>query len=165
MRPSIRRPAQHPVGGPRVTDQSQSDDADINRIVKQYIRIGLAPQRSGGRYEDVSSMDFMAMRNFIADKEALFGGLSARVRARFGGDPYQLLRFVEDPRNREEAIKLGLIDVAKVVQQKARFEESEIDENGETPDSQGEAQKADDEAQPSHKPAKSAGSKGGKKPT
>jgi len=156
-----RRQVQHPVGGQSATDQSQAPDADINRIVKTFIRTGLAPQRSGGRYEDVSSHDFMAMRNFIADKEALFGGLPARVRARFGGDPYQLLRFVEDPRNREEALKLDLLDVAKSVVQPALFEDSEIADNGEIPDA---SLKADDEAQPSHKPAKNAG-KGGKKPT
>jgi len=154
--PFPRRPVQHPVGGERVTDQSQAEGTDINRIMKTYLRTGLVPQRSGGRYEDVSANDYMAMRNFIADKEALFGGLPARVRARFGNDPYQLLRFVQDPHNREEAIKLGLIDVAKVVQQQAAFEPPELDD-GETPE--GEAVKADEEAQPSHKTPKGGKSK------
>lgn len=111
-----RRRVSHPVGGPRVTDGSQAEACDVNTIVKQFTRTGLLPQRQGARYEDVSSLDYMEMRNFLADREALFRGLPARVRARFGGDYYQLLRWLENPENREEAVKLGLVQAAKAEQ-------------------------------------------------
>lgn len=129
-----RKRVQHPQGGPTLTDESQAEAVDVNNIVRQYVRTGLMPQRSGARYEDVSSTDYMAMRNFIADKEALFGGLPARVRARFGGDPYQLLRFIENPANRDEAIKLGLIDAGKTNVQQAKFDLPDPQEGDNDPD-------------------------------
>lgn len=116
-----RKRVSHPVGGPRITDGSQAEACDVNQIVKQFTRTGLMPQRPGARYEDVSSHDYMAMRNYIADTEAMFKGLSARVRARFGGDPYQLLRWLENPENRAEAEKLGLVQAGK-----ARVDQEEM---------------------------------------
>jgi len=143
-----RKRVSHPVGGERLVDSSQAEGLDVNNIVRSFVRTGLMPQRQGGRYEDVSSHDYMAMRNFIADKEAMFGGLPARVRARFGGDPYQLLRFVENPENRAEAVKLGLIDEKTPPQTRMRFEgQGEPPEGGETPLHE-DAGKADDEANP-----------------
>lgn len=116
-RPNGSRRVATPSGGERVTDGSQAESVDINNIVKQFTKTGLMPQRQGARYEDVSSHDYMAMRNFIADKESLFRGLPARVRARFGGDFYQLLRWIENPANREEAVKLGIFDASKANQE------------------------------------------------
>jgi len=38
-----------------------------------------------------------------------FRELPAEIRNRFRNDPEELLRFTENPQNRDEAIKLGLI--------------------------------------------------------
>ena len=145
-----RKRVSHPVGGEKVTDESQAPANEVNTIVRQFIKTGLMPQKQGGRYEDISSYDYIAMRNFIADKEALFGGLSARVRARFGGDPYNLLRFVENPANRDEAIKLGLVDIQKTAVEQAtfNFRGNPDQDGGETPLHEEEAVRADKEANP-----------------
>lgn len=54
--------------------------------------------------------DFHAAHNKLIEAQVQFAGLPARVRSRFNNEPYQLLRFVEDPQNHAEAVLLGLAE-------------------------------------------------------
>lgn len=100
---------QHPVGGESLAQEHMAKEADINTIVKRFMRTGTLPIKNGGYYADVSSNDLLTMRNAIADMDSHFQSLPARIRRRFGGDPYQLVRWIENPDNHEEAVKLGLM--------------------------------------------------------
>lgn len=59
--------------------------------------------------EEWTSMDYHAMHNKLVDAQREFAGLPSRIRSRFNNDPYQLIRFVEEPANRPEALTLGLV--------------------------------------------------------
>lgn len=97
---------------PSLAQQSAKDECDINCILQNMAR-GVHPDVSGRQpqYGDFTSTanDYHdALNMVIAAKEA-FDGLSADVRARFKNDPAELLDFVHNEENREEAISLGLI--------------------------------------------------------
>lgn len=95
---------------PSRTQQQFKDEANINHIVERYTRTGLLPSsKLTPVYADLSSVDFQAMQNKIIDAQQGFARLPAKVRKQFDNDPYQLLRFMEDPANAEEAKRLGLL--------------------------------------------------------
>lgn len=95
-------------------DQSFREECDINVIMARANRTGELPGVQGafGEFADVSDApdDYLAARNFVRDAEERFMQLPPKVRQRFAGDPYEILRFVSDPANRDEAIELGLIE-------------------------------------------------------
>lgn len=97
---------------PSLTQQSAKDDCDINVILSRMAR-GVEPPLSDRQpvFADVTASPdsyHEAMNIVIAAQEA-FGSLDAKVRARFDNDPAQVLAFLDDDANRDEAIKLGLI--------------------------------------------------------
>lgn len=97
--------------GESATKQSFKDEADINQITARYLKTGVLGNPNATRqaqFGDYTSMDFMEMRNLIADVDQLFNSLPSRIRKRFNNDTYQLIRWIENPDNNEEAIKLGL---------------------------------------------------------
>lgn len=114
---SVREAKPHVDPGISMTVQSEAKAADINHIVSRHLGPGRSfkgvPQLPGASrapmYGDFTSVDFQAMHNAIADVDQQFHSLPARVRSRFRNDPYQVVRFVEDPANLHEAIKLGLM--------------------------------------------------------
>lgn len=88
---------------------------DVNAMVDRYLKGG--PNAVLGNpaatrqpvFGDFTSIDFQDMQNAVVDIESNFRRLPARMRSRFDNSPYQLLRFVENPENLAESIKLGLI--------------------------------------------------------
>ena len=93
------------------TKQSFAKEADINNIMAQYVKTGLMPQgHVKPSYGDFSSGDdFRSVMDRILIAEAEFGRLPSDIRKRFLNDPAELLNFLSDPNNEEEAITLGLI--------------------------------------------------------
>lgn len=109
---------QQDIVGDRVTKQSFEVDADVNTIVRRHLSgVGrtLGNIGAGGTrqpiFGDFSAVDYQEMLNTVTDIDNVFRRLPARVRNRFANDPYQILRFVEDPANMQEAVKLGLMAV------------------------------------------------------
>lgn len=71
-----------------------------------------------GSYGDfTSASDYQSSLNQVIAAEGAFMDLPARVRARFGNDPAQLIGFLEsnDPADVEESVKLGLREVREPV--------------------------------------------------
>lgn len=103
-------------GGESATQQQHKAEADINVITSRYIRTGNVPHpgATGAMFGDFTSLDFLEMQNTIVDANNYFSRLPSRVRRRFDNDPYQMFRFMEDPENLEEAVKLGLLEKAPV---------------------------------------------------
>lgn len=96
-------------------------DANINRIMKKYKRTGILGDPLAYRdmhYGDFANgNDFAEMAIKVADAQQEFLSLSAEVRNRFQNDPSKLLDFLADPRNDEEAIKLGLKEKPKITKE------------------------------------------------
>lgn len=95
---------------PSLTQQNFKEGTDINKIVSNYMQTGKMPvNQRAPIFGDFSSLDFHQMQNRLLDVQAQFQSLPAKLRARFANSPYQLIRFVENPDNYQECLKLGLI--------------------------------------------------------
>lgn len=93
------------------TKQEFKAEADINVIMKRYERTGVIEyvQKRSPQYADVTGRDYQEAMNLIADARTAFEELPATMRARFDNDPAELLDFIADEANREEAADLGLL--------------------------------------------------------
>lgn len=95
---------------PSMAKQSYKEEADINNIVNQYNRTGVLPQ--GTRqpmFGDFSSGDDFAESLIrIQEAKADFDALPSNIRSQFDNDPAELLTFMQDPENLQEAIEMGL---------------------------------------------------------
>jgi hypothetical protein len=100
-----------PGDEPSRTQQSFAEESDINTIVRRFgltgqLPNGIAMPQSG----DFSKVvDFQSALNVIRMAEEAFLEVPGETRARFNHDPAQLMAFLEDVGNRDEAIRLGLI--------------------------------------------------------
>lgn len=96
-----------------ITQQSEKDDADINVIVERAKRGAIPPVIDRvARYGDFSEVptDLREALNQFNFAKNLFMSLDPKIRFRFQNDPVQMLDFLADSRNRQEAIELGLVD-------------------------------------------------------
>lgn len=96
---------------PSLTQQQFVRECDINFIVAQNEKTGLlthvnhrTPQF--GDFGDAT--DYQSALNYLQEADNAFMSLPADVRARFQNDPAQLLDFLTDVNNADEAVKLGL---------------------------------------------------------
>lgn len=105
----------HSTEGPSLAKQAYRDECDVNNILRKYQQTGTLPEPGAdGRYGDFSGIvDYQDALNAVIEAESMFEALPARVRDRFANDPAQLLSFVNDVKNRDEAIALGLIEPPK----------------------------------------------------
>lgn len=99
---------------PSLTQQHFKDEADINKIIARYNRTGVlvdpsVPRSGSAMFGDFSDIqDFQSAQNAICAATEAFGELDSRLRRRFNNDPGQLIAFLDDPKNYEEGVKLGL---------------------------------------------------------
>lgn len=94
-----------------VTEQAHKDRCDINAVVKRYAKTGVIDHVSSfeASYGDLSGKDFKEMMDTVVGVGRKFGEFPLDVRKRFHNDPAEFLAFFDNPGNRDEAIKLGLI--------------------------------------------------------
>lgn len=95
---------------PTLTQQSFKDQQDINRIVKQYAKTGVAVQttRKPMAEDFVGITDYHSAMNAIRAGDEAFEALPSNIRERFNNDPAEFVDFCLDEANNEEAAKLGL---------------------------------------------------------
>lgn len=98
---------------PSKTLQGPALEADINYIVKTYglNTTQVPPEVYDPRYYgDLSDVpDLQTALNRVREAEEHFMKLPPELRARFHDSPGVLWDFVNDPRNGEEAVRLGLL--------------------------------------------------------
>jgi len=103
--------------GPSLTKQSFKDECDINNILSRYERslgrefLTAYQGHLEGRFGDVSGA--VSLQEAYATVNAaseLFDAMPANLRARFENDPVKLLDFLGDVGNRDEAVRLGLLN-------------------------------------------------------
>lgn len=95
---------------PSMTKQEFKDESDINNIMARFERTGVDTFASANeqRYGDATSVDFQHAMNIVIQAESMFAEMPAPLRKRFDNDPAEFLRFIDNPANVEESIKLGL---------------------------------------------------------
>jgi len=92
------------------TKQEFKNECDINRIVNKYHRTGQMPQQKVGMFADVSNLGtFQESLQLVTQADKDFKGLRSEIRNRFNNNPQELIEFLEDDSNYDEACKLGLI--------------------------------------------------------
>lgn len=93
------------------TQQQFAEEVDINTIVKNFGLTGQLPENFrapvSGDFTGVT--DYQSALNAVIAADEEFMTLPADVRERFANDPQKLLEFVENDKNRDEAITLGLV--------------------------------------------------------
>lgn len=96
---------------PTMAQQQFAEECDINNVMKKYNYNMNAVPFSGGVFRDVSNIpDYHEMLNTVRYADEAFATLPADLRLRFANDPGQLIQFLQDPKNRQEAMELGLLD-------------------------------------------------------
>jgi len=95
------------------TRQEFKDECDINILIKRFEATGGMPQpwKSPPKLnwgDFYSAPEYLEAQNILIRAREAFIGLPSRVRSRFNNDPLELLAFVHDPKNIEEARTLGL---------------------------------------------------------
>ncbi len=96
---------------PGRTKQSMSQECDVNYIMNKWKRTGEMPpdQVRPPTYGDFSNVgDYMQAQNAIIEADQAFEALPSWVRERFQNSPHELLEFLADPNNQDEAVELGL---------------------------------------------------------
>lgn len=104
----------HMPEGLSMTKQSHKDECDINKIVKSYQRSGFDPfvvpqAQFSGEIVAISDTNFHEAMEVVAKANEAFDSMPSVLRKRFQNDPAQLLAFLQDSANLDEAVKLGLV--------------------------------------------------------
>lgn len=99
---------------PSRTQENFKDECDINLILKKYQATGVLPSNSKAalaHYGDFSKVpSYQDALNRVMEASDMFSQLPATLRFKFENDPGLLLNFLSDPKNREQAVELGLVD-------------------------------------------------------
>ena len=105
------------------TKQSFKKDADVNNIMIRYRKTGVVPTTGAvALYGDFSSQaEFNNVLARITRAQEAFLTLPADVRKRFNNDVAEMLDFVADDANYEEAVKLKVRPVDAVKEEAKRL--------------------------------------------
>jgi len=98
---------------PSLTQQQFKEECDINNIILKHAKTGeyTHVSKKMGMYGDFTKIqDYQSMVDTVIKAEEAFMSLPATTRARFSNDPGKLLEFLQDDKNKEEGIKLGLLE-------------------------------------------------------
>lgn len=95
-----------------LTQQQFKEETDINKIVaraQQGEAIAHVNERVA-QYGDFSQVpSFQEAFAFVKRAGDMFMSMDAFVRERFANDPGRMIAFIQDPKNFDEAVKLGLV--------------------------------------------------------
>lgn len=101
---------------PSLTWQHCKEECDIMHIVKKP-NLGINPfdvSRRKPLQGDFSSvLDFQQAQNIMVAATEQFAAMPSEIRDRFNNDPVAMLSFIEDPKNKEECIRLGIFERSK----------------------------------------------------
>lgn len=114
---SNRRSPKSFENAPSKTQQHYRDGTKVDQVLKRYASLGVNPNDVGlfrstlaGKVYGVAdtTYDYQYQLNKLNEVKAYFDSLPSGIRDRFRNDPALMLRFMADPRNLEECVKLGL---------------------------------------------------------
>ena len=97
--------------GKGLTEQSHKRETDINFILKDYAKTGFIKhaKEHEGEYDDISVQDFNNAMFIVAEAQNMFNELPAEYRQKFNNNPADFLNFVQDPSNKEQMEKMGIL--------------------------------------------------------
>lgn len=98
---------------PTMTQQQFKDEVNINNIMKKYQRTGVITHLNNrqGKFADISNApDYLEAQQIIVKADQAFDQLPSDIRQRFHNDPAEMLAFINNPKNHDEGVKLGIFD-------------------------------------------------------
>lgn len=96
---------------PGLTEQSHKDSCDIQNILSMHVRMGGIPPMPEDRFVDLTqSVDYQTCLNKVLSIQELFEGLPLDARVAYDHDPAKFMLAVEDPKEREKLISLGIFE-------------------------------------------------------
>lgn len=99
--------------GESLTHQECKRECDINFLVNRYCDTGNWGPSDGHLPIDSELTnfdgDFQSVMDRLVAAQEEFDSLPSKTRDRFGNDPARLISFLNDPKNYDEALKLGLV--------------------------------------------------------
>lgn len=114
MKEWCKRPGRKDEKGKNIyrTEQAHKKETDINQIIAKYDKTGLITHvsRFEAKFGDLTGDDFKSMMDKVTNANSMFEQLPATIKNEFQNSPEKLLRFMENPDNRQRAIELGLIN-------------------------------------------------------
>lgn len=96
---------------PTMTQQQFKDQVDVNNIIAKFKKTGQITHlnASKGVYADLTQVgDYQSAMDKVVKAQEAFLTLPADLRKKFGNDPENFLKFVDDPKNDAEAVELGI---------------------------------------------------------
>jgi len=99
---------------PSRTKQNERDRCDIRNIIKRYKTTGKLPlsahAQNGPMFGEFHNLPtYHEMSNIIIEARAKFMSLPSALRKDFDNDPGEMIAFLQNPENKEEAIRMGLM--------------------------------------------------------
>lgn len=111
--------------GDSLTRQSARKETEIGYILKKYTEQGVLAQVNPNpeHYMDVSNVgSFQESLNYVIQAQADFLQYPAQLRKKFNNDPAEMIDFLANPENKDEAIKLGLLNAPEAPPEPIRVE-------------------------------------------
>jgi phage internal scaffolding protein len=101
------------IEGDSLTHQSFQRECDINGILAKYQKTGLLTHVNDlsatfGDFSEVS--DYHTSMNAILSAQDSFLQLPSSIRKRFNNDPAAFMEFVNDPKNKDSLVEMGLAE-------------------------------------------------------
>jgi phage internal scaffolding protein len=95
-----------------LAQQHFKDECDINNILRQFNVTGLLPDAPvSPQYGDFTGIsDYKTALDRINSANTEFMNLPAELRAKFNNEPANLINFLDNDANRQEAENLGLVE-------------------------------------------------------
>lgn len=94
--------------------QEFRDECDINNVVARYLKTGIPPvtREAFARYGDFSQVpDCQEMLVRTAAAREAFASLDARTREAFDNQPEKLIAAINDPKQAQRLVDLGLASI------------------------------------------------------
>lgn len=108
-----KRQTHRPPSGNSKTVQHAAVGTSVREIVERTAKGtpvgGPAHRPQTPLFFEMPSQSFHDMMNQVTKINMAFQALSARTKGKFWNSPYTMLQWLEDPNNRKEGLRLGLL--------------------------------------------------------
>lgn len=104
-----------PPSGASRTDQDAEAESNPNKIIERYNITGELHHVRTTRpvYLDMTAIDFQEMREKTTRIEETFMELPGKIRKKFEHNPAKMMFWLQDPKNFNEAVELGLVELSE----------------------------------------------------
>ncbi len=94
-----------------MTEQAHAKECDMNYILRKYQKTGLIEhvKKHQGRYDDITVTDFTEAMHKVSEAQDMFNELPSFVKKKVGGSVEKFLEFVQNPNNKADMQRLGML--------------------------------------------------------